>query len=1040
LDFNYVSNKVKGNYTMSRAKILSFLLFVMFSGSIFADGTLVGAISDSLTEKPLVGANVYLLGTALGSSTDLDGVYRIDGIPEGTYTLQVSYIGYQMKDKSVTIESGKKIIVDFRLIYDVVEGQEVLITAQAEGQVAAINQQISSNTIINVVSEERIQELPDANAAEAVGRLPGVAIQRSGGEANKVVMRGLSPRYSSISVDGVRIANTGGSTVNSNGGTTTTGSNVDFADRNADPRDVDLSTISQRSLAGIELYKALTSDQDADAIAGALNFVTRKAPSQRLIQLDARGSYNGLEQSYNQYDFSVRYGERFLGEKLGLQLSGNLERRIRSEENYFVDYDFEAGSAANTWALEGLSLNYRDEIRNRGGFNAIIDFETPDGGLIKVSNIYNQTQREFITYTRNYPLDEPLTYTARNQEQDIRTYNGFIKGENYLLGLNLDWNFAYAQAKLNYPYDFELVFLEPSVLDANGNPASAMGNVPEDVLKGSPEGLIPYAFNNFDSTYLYSGHFRNEDAEDKEFSGVLNISKAYTFGNMFSGELKFGGKYRNLSRSRARFEDLAPYYNFQFPIYVRLADGTIVEKNFAGTMFENLERVGTDGLHGTGNVLLTNFLDADPKNRDIFGKYALYPLINQDALRLWGELNQEGVSSLQGGNLEYRVNREPDASFYDVDERVAAGYIMNTFNFSRRVTLIAGVRVEAENNDYLSKIFVDDVGYPVPTGVIRDTSAVHKETQWLPNFHLAIRPTDFMGIRLAAYKALARPDFNYRLNSFIAQKSGVFTGTDGNGLYIGNPGLQAAEAWNFEINSSFYDGYYGLFSVSAFYKDIKNMFHLIDNLELDQDFNLDSLGIDYTNPYPAAYTLTYPYNSSKPTHIWGFEIEAQTNLRFLPGFLKNFVLNGNISIIRSETYIAQNLIIEVPRPPFPPGIKRELVENKQKLEDQPSIFGNLALGYDVGGFSARVSVFHQGEYNRSFSSTGRSDGIQDAYTKWDFAIRQRFTKYFSVFLNINNFLNGEEGGSMINRVEGFQKITSRQTYGVTGDLGIRIEF
>jgi TonB-dependent receptor len=1021
-----------------KIKFLPVLLFLSISTSIFAQGLLVGVVTDSLTEKPLIGANVYLLGTGLGSSTDIDGVYRIEAIPEGTYTVEVAYLGYLTKQFSVEVSSGQRTTLNAQLIFSIIEGEAVEITAQAEGQVAAINQQISANTIMNVVAEERIQELPDANAAEAVGRLPGVSLLRSGGEANKVVLRGLSPRYSNISIDGVRIANTGGASVTSNGGTTTTGSNLDAADRNADPRDVDLSTISQRSLAGIELYKTLTPDQDADAIAGALNFVTRKAPDRRTVRFDGRGSYNGIENAYDQYDMSLKYSERFFNSKIGVQLGGNLERRIRSEENYFVDYDFDVGSTASTWALQGLSLNYRDEIRKRGGFSALIDFDTPDGGLIKVSNVFSKTKRDFITYTRNYPLDEPLTYTARNQNQDILTYNGFIKGENYILGLSIDWNFSYAQAKLNYPYDFELVFLEPSVLDGNGNPASGMRNPPEDVLEGPPEGLIPYAFNNFDTTYLYSAQYRNEDANDKELSGSLNISKDYTFGKLFSGKLKFGGKYRHLTRDRSRSELLAPYYNFQFPLYVRTADGSIVAKNFDGTIFEDLRRVGTDGLNGTGNILMTNFLDANPKSRDVFEKYALYPLVNKDALRLWWELNQNGIASLEGGNLEYRVNREPDASFYDIDERVSAGYIMNTFNFGRNVSFITGVRVEAEDNDYASNIFTDDVGYPVPAGLIRDTTGAHKETVWLPHFHLTIRPTGFMGVRLAAYKALARPDFNYRLNSFVAQKSGVFTGTTGNGLYIGNPGLRAAKAWNFEVNTSFYNGYFGLLSVSAFYKDIKDMFHLIDGLTYDQNYNLDSLGISYTNPYQANYTLTYPYNSTKPTHVWGFEIELQTNLRFLPGFFKNMVLNGNMSIVRSETYIPQNEIVLIPRPPFPPGVSFRTIEVKQKLEDQPSFFGNVAIGYDIGGFSARLSVFHQGEYNRTFSSQGRSDEVQDSFTRWDFAVKHQVNRYFEVFMSVNNLLNAKEGISNINRVQGFRKITSRQSYGVTGDLGLRV--
>src|SRR3972149_1951540 len=73
----------------------------------------------------------------------------------------------------------------------ILEGEAVVITAQMRGQLAAINQQITAKTIVNVVSEEKIKELPDANAAEAIGRLPGVSLLRSGGEGNRVILRGM---------------------------------------------------------------------------------------------------------------------------------------------------------------------------------------------------------------------------------------------------------------------------------------------------------------------------------------------------------------------------------------------------------------------------------------------------------------------------------------------------------------------------------------------------------------------------------------------------------------------------------------------------------------------------------------------------------------------------------------------------------------------------------------------------------------------------------------------------------------------------------
>ncbi len=91
-----------------------------------------------------------------------------------------------------------------KLIADVLEGETVVVT----GQAAAINQQLASNTIVNVVSEQKIQELPDANAGEAIGSLPGVSISRSGGEANKIILRGLDERFSVITIDGQRIAST----------------------------------------------------------------------------------------------------------------------------------------------------------------------------------------------------------------------------------------------------------------------------------------------------------------------------------------------------------------------------------------------------------------------------------------------------------------------------------------------------------------------------------------------------------------------------------------------------------------------------------------------------------------------------------------------------------------------------------------------------------------------------------------------------------------------------------------------------------------
>ncbi|HNZ36472.1 MAG TPA: carboxypeptidase-like regulatory domain-containing protein [Candidatus Marinimicrobia bacterium] len=247
--------------------------------------TVRGVVTDSLTSKTLVGANVFLVGTALGSATDIEGNYRIESVPSGNYVLRVTYIGYKNKEYNVVVPEDGTVIQDVKLSPDVIRGQEVIVRGQAIGQAAAINQQITSATIINVVSEEKIQELPDANAAEAIGRLPGVSVLRSGGEANKVILRGLEDKFTNITIDGIKIPPT-----------------------DETSRGVDLSTLSQSTLAGIELYKAITPDKDGDALAGTINLVTKKAPIARKVKVDFKGIYNDLMKSANQYDLSVQYG------------------------------------------------------------------------------------------------------------------------------------------------------------------------------------------------------------------------------------------------------------------------------------------------------------------------------------------------------------------------------------------------------------------------------------------------------------------------------------------------------------------------------------------------------------------------------------------------------------------------------------------------------------------------------------------------------------------------------------------------------------
>ena len=144
--------------------ILFFIGFVGITSRVYAasTGTIKGYVRDASTGEPLPGANVLVKGTQLGAATNLQGHYLITKVPPGKYELVVNYIGYEPESKKITVRENKVTRCNFKLRFAVLQGKEVVVTAQAEGQIAAINQQLSSNSIKSVVSSARIQELPDS--------------------------------------------------------------------------------------------------------------------------------------------------------------------------------------------------------------------------------------------------------------------------------------------------------------------------------------------------------------------------------------------------------------------------------------------------------------------------------------------------------------------------------------------------------------------------------------------------------------------------------------------------------------------------------------------------------------------------------------------------------------------------------------------------------------------------------------------------------------------------------------------------------------
>lgn len=235
--------------------------------------------------------------------------------------------------------------------------------------------------------------------------------------------------------------------------------------------------------------------------------------------------------------------------------------------------------------------------------------------------------------------------------------------------------------------------------------------------------------------------------------------------------------------------------------------------------------------------------------------------------------------------------------------------------------------------------------------------------------------------------------------------------------------------------------------MNAFYKDIEGMVQETNGIELSGADPLEPLGINWSS-YPVHYTfnkfgsynvITY-FNSPKPTRIWGFEIEHQANFRYLPEPFKNIILNYNLTFLRSETWA-----LDVENITAWNGNYSIVSYTKQKLNTMPEFLANIILGYDIKGFSCRISYFYQGEY--PIPGYYGSPTIQieaNKFSRLDIALKQQLWNNVSLILNLNNITNSQEEALYMESATPYSPAVAWQTAqayrnGVNFDFGVRVE-
>ncbi|MFO7446710.1 MAG: carboxypeptidase-like regulatory domain-containing protein, partial [Ignavibacteriaceae bacterium] len=417
--------------SISKKLLLFVFLFIGCSVSLAqGNGRIQGSVSDSLSGSSLFGANVWLQGTTLGAASDLDGNYIITKVPEGTYTLVARYIGYQQKEIPVEVKAGATTTLNISLMNEVLEGETVVITGQAAGQLGAINQQLSSNTIKSIVSSERIRELPDQSAAAALSRLPGLSLMNG----DQVVIRGIQAKNNLVLVNGIQLPST-----------------------DVNTRAINLGFISASMLSGIEVVKVITPDMDANAIGGVVNLRLREAPSGFHLDVLTQGSLNHQDRTWDNYRLWASASNRFLDDKFGVFIQANADRSNAGDDRTTAAYDntdLSQPYGQSPYRMTTFTFNDQENIVSTFGGSLILDYKLPHGKILLQNtiskgindNASHNTQYDFGTNRIIYALnrdkyDRMLIANALQTEYNF----GDIKGE-----LTLSYSYSDRNTDVRY--------------------------------------------------------------------------------------------------------------------------------------------------------------------------------------------------------------------------------------------------------------------------------------------------------------------------------------------------------------------------------------------------------------------------------------------------------------------------------------------------------------------------------------------------------------------------------------------------------------
>ncbi|RLV61098.1 TonB-dependent receptor [Parashewanella curva] len=851
------------------------------------------------------------------------------------------------------------------------EDIEKITVSGIRGSVAeSLNTKRFDDNFVDAITAEDVGKLPDRNVAEALQRVPGVAIQRDRGEGDFVSIRGLGPDFVRGTVNGRTLVS----------GTESFDSTLNGGAASTTGRATNFDVLPAEVINKLEVYKTGSASQVEGGIGGVVNIKTAR-PLQlgTTTAATVRGQYgefnkktkpsfSGLHSWVNDDETfgamaAVSYSDRYIREDIAntfgylkspeidtnsdkkgdlagafIPFSANPESFTEERKRTTVNGTLQWLLGEDTQLVADVLVSKRDIDSNQYG--AIYSLAPGSQAGVKFCNT-EPNEDKSVTCK---PELNSGTFTRFPTTANIESFTDIRSGsdESVNFGLNFQHNtenwlfeadYSYADASGELNFGRSVISLVDG-LNADGknivHTVKGIASTHGDTVSFTPDAtdaaLLSAANYAIQQTELRKR--KNEDSEH-----AFKFDATYSFDSDIFSELKVGARWRSREKT--------------FDVYFGQNGG------------RNNPALATAITNSTMRAP-SNFLDGSLTG--LTPSQLLFP-------------NHQAILNARGKGID--VARQSLESFV-AEEETLAGYAqlnVNTYVGDMKLSGNAGVRVVRTNTDVTGqsqKLTLEQQGsinVPVLSGEITDFPFSNSYTNVLPSLNVKLDITEDLVGRFSYSKSLTRPEFEQLAPSLkIINATQRIAG-------FGNPSLEPYLADNFDLGLEWYFNESSAFTIAGFHKDI-------------DDYIVGSVNKDVTIAGVKFNSVRQPDNQGN-AKIKGFEIGYSQAFTFLPE-----PFDGLGAIVNLTKVSADLKLNNGDKVPFP-GVSDTSI--------------NTALYYDKDALQARLAYSWRDDFLIDPTDVfGASQLYAEAYGQFDLSVSYEFADGLTGFFEVVNLTDEQE--------------------------------